>query len=480
MVAAYNTQTRGFLMAHPTRSFLRRAALGFVAAGFFGPTLAAQEPLWGGELVRKIDSLAEAVIAGGPVAAISIGVKRGGDLLLARGYGKADLENQVQATAETVYRIGSITKQFTGASVMQLVERGRIGLDDPLTKYLPDYQTQGHEITIRHLLTHTSGIKSYTGLEVWRPKMPLDLSDEELLALFKDEPFDFAPGERFLYNNSGYYLLGMIIERASGKSYREYLRTELFGPLGLTGSMYCDARPIIPNRAQGYQAEAGRLVNAPYLSMNQPGAAGALCSTVLDLLAWNVALRSGRVVSKASYEQMTTNGVLNDGSQTRYGFGLGVGTFEGHPRVAHGGGINGFNTMLAHFPDADLDIVVLSNTSGTHPDRVTDLIAKWALGIEVPAILDLQLAQAELRPYVGVYELRPGLRLTVSLQDGQLFLEATGQPAFRLRAQGDHMFVPTFDDAVRVVFAVAGTAATGLALHQGGQRREAARIEKPE
>ncbi len=340
----------------------------------------AQEALWGGALVRKIDSLAEATLAQGPVAALSIAVKRGGDLLLVRGYGRADIENDVPATAETVYRIGSITKQFTAAAVMQLVEAGKIGLDDPMTTYLPDYPMQGHEVTIRQLLTHTSGIKSFTGLADWRPRSKLDLTDEELLTIFNVEPFDFAPGERFLYNNSGYYLLGVIIEKAVGETYREYLNAHLFGPLGLTGSSYCDERPIIRGRAEGYELVDGELLNDEYLSMNPPGAAGALCSTVLDLLSWTSALRTERVVSAASYRQMTTSGTLDDGSTTGYAFGLRVGELEEHPFVSHGGGINGFSTMLAHYPEADLDVVVLSNTAGGHPARIAETIARWALG----------------------------------------------------------------------------------------------------
>ena len=220
---------------------------GAVASGTFEGSLAAKtEPLWGGALVSRIDSLAEATLAGGSVAALSIGVQRGGDVLLTRGYGLADIENDVPATAETVYRIGSITKQFTAAAVMQLVQAGEIGLGDLITDHLPDYPMQGHEVTIRHLLTHTSGIKSYTSMESWRPKMRLDLTDEELVAIFGPEPFDFAPGERYLYNNSGYYLLGVIIGEASGEPYQEYLNAHLFGTLDLAGSFYCDERPIFP------------------------------------------------------------------------------------------------------------------------------------------------------------------------------------------------------------------------------------------
>jgi D-alanyl-D-alanine carboxypeptidase len=437
---------------------------------------AAQEALWGNALIHKIDSLAEATMTGGPVAGLGIGVKRGDDLLMVRGYGSADIENGVPVTAETVFRIGSVTKQFTASAVMQLVEEGKIGLDDPVTEYLPDYPTQGHEVTVRHLLTHTSGIKSYTGLESWRPKMTLDLTDEELVALFKDEPFDFAPGERYQYNNSGFYLLGLVIEKASGETYREYLNGHLFGPLDLSGSSYCDERPIIPGRAEGYERVDGELVNDAYLSMNQPGAAGALCSTVPDLLSWTAALRAGQVVSGESYEKMTTAFTLTEGSTTGYGFGLGVGEFHGHPIVSHGGGINGFASMMSHYSDMDLDVVVLSNTAGPHTGQVAETIAGWALGIDAVVVKDEPLSAEELSVYEGVYQIRPEFELSVQVRDGQLFSQATGQGGFRLKAQGAHRFIPTFDDNVLVVFTVDDGRATSLTLHQGGQTIEASRV----
>jgi CubicO group peptidase (beta-lactamase class C family) len=449
---------------------------GTAARGTFEGRMAeTAAPLWGSALVSRIDELAATVLENGSVAGLSIGVRRGDDVLLIRGYGLADIENDVPATAETVYRIGSVTKQFTAAAVMQLVESGAIDLDDPMTEYLPDYPTQGHVVTIRHLLTHTSGIKSYTGLEEWQPTMRLDLTDEELVALFSDEPFDFAPGERYLYNNSGFYLLGMIVAEASGQPYRDYLRAHIFEPLGLASSSYCDERPIIRNRAEGYELVRGELLNAQPLSMNHPGAAGALCSTVGDLLDWTRALRAGEVVSSASYAQMTTPGTLDSGATTGYGFGLGLGQLVGRATVSHGGGINGFNAMLAYYPDADLDVVVLSNTPGPHVDRTAETIAKWALGIAVATVRDEPIAAREIAAYVGAYRLAPGFELTVFEQNGQLWTQATGQGAARLRSQGDGTFVPTFDDAVRVEFVMDGDRATTLILFQGG-RREAPRV----
>jgi D-alanyl-D-alanine carboxypeptidase len=367
-----------------SRSMLLLSVLGSLFLGL--PSCAmSQDAVWGGELVARIDSLAEATLRDGPVAGLTIGVKRGDELLLVKGYGFADIENSVPMTAETVYRIGSLTKQFTAVAIMQLVESGQLSLDDPITRYLPDYPTQGHEVNIRHLLTHTSGIKSYTSLGdvFWLKAGRLDLSHTEMLNLFQDEPFDFAPGEEFRYNNSGYYLLGMIIERVSGESYDDYLDAHIFGPLGLSRSTYCHEARIIRGRAEGYEQGGSGLLNDASISMNTPGAAGALCSTVPDLLSWSAALRSGRVVSETSYQAMTTSGQLNDGSATGYGFALGLASMGEHHMVAHTGGINGFSTVMAHYPGSDLDIVVLSNTSSMTPVRIEGLIARWVLGLPV-------------------------------------------------------------------------------------------------
>jgi CubicO group peptidase (beta-lactamase class C family) len=369
--------------------------LSLAALLYFVPEASgAQEPLWGGRLVERIDSLAEATLRGGPVAGMTIGVRRGGDVLLLRGYGRADVEQGVQAGAETVYRIGSITKQFTAAAVMQLVDQGRIDLEASVSDYLPDFPLQGHDVRVHHLLTHTSGIVNYTGLgETFWSQSTLDLTHDEMVAIFANEPFDFAPGEDYLYTNSGFYLLGMIVERVSGVPYDEYLDQHVFGPLGMRGSSYCHEDRIIPRRAEGYSQRDGQLVNDAYISMNTPGAAGALCSTAPDLLTWSLALREGRVVSEASYRAMTRSATLVDGTETGYGFGLAIdyservtpayggSTLPGVSRVAHAGSINGFRVISAYYPDADLDIVVLLNTQTETALALEEHIARWALGV---------------------------------------------------------------------------------------------------
>jgi D-alanyl-D-alanine carboxypeptidase len=336
------------------------------------------------DLADQVDELARAFIDAGRTAGISVAVARDGRRTIAKGYGLADLENDVETTAATVYRIGSITKQFTAAGIMRLIEQDKLALDTDLATLLPDFPTEGHTVTVEQLLNHTSGIPSYTGLDEFWEVARLDLGHDELLALVNEPEFDFAPGAEFRYNNTGYYLLGMIIERIEGRDYATWVREELFEPLGLEATFYCGEREIIPHRAEGYERVDGELVNDEMLSMRLPYAAGALCSTVGDLIAWQRALAGGEVVSPASYEAMTTPRALADGSTLDYGFGLAVRELEGHRVIAHGGGINGFVSMLARYPDDGLDVVVLTNTGGPVAAELAEQVARAALGLEIP------------------------------------------------------------------------------------------------
>jgi CubicO group peptidase (beta-lactamase class C family) len=428
-------------------------------------------------LTARLDSAAAAALASWPGVGLSVAVVRGGDTLLLKGYGRADLENDVPATPETVYRIGSITKQFTAAAIMQLVEQGKIALDDTIQRFLPDYHTQGHHVTVRELLTHTSGIKSYTSLgPVWARTMRLDLSHDSLVALFQDVPFDFEPGTKFLYDNSGFYLLGMIVERVSGESYADYLEHHLFTPLGLHATRYCDERPLILHRARGYERDSTGFVNASPLSMTQPFSAGALCSTVGDLLAWTRALDAHRPVSAASYTAMTSPATLADGSHTSYGFGLGIGALGDHRKVSHGGGINGFLTELDDYPEDSVTIVVLTNSESTRPSRLAEDLARLVLGVPAPAVKDLPIVAGEAARVVGTYALGP-LQVRVFRSGTSLMAQATGQAAFRLRWQGGAMFVAAFDDEVTLEFRPAAARAAEFVLTQGGGTQTATRVE---
>jgi D-alanyl-D-alanine carboxypeptidase len=326
-----------------------------------------------GSLEARADAIVAAALKEQSIPGISVAVWREGRTDLTKGYGLANVELDVPADPSTVYRIGSITKQFTAAAIMRLVEAGKLSLDDPIEKHLADFPTAGCRITIRHLLAHTSGIKSYTGLgpKFWDVSR-LDYPHEKLVALFKDEPPDFQPGEKYQYNNSGYYLLGMIIEKVTGESYAEHMRRTFFEPLALTSTRYCDNEPIITHRAAGYELREGRVVNATLLSMKAPFSAGALCSNVTDLVAWTAALMNGKVVTRASLEQMTTPATLNDGKPTTYGFGLAITERDGRKVISHGGGINGFTCFMTYLPDKPTTIVVLTNSGSGKPGVVAE------------------------------------------------------------------------------------------------------------
>ncbi len=425
-------------------------------------------------LVQYVDSVANAAVAEHRTAGVSVAVVKNGRTVLAKGYGFADLENDVPATPETVYRIGSVTKQFTSAAIMKLMEQGKLSLDDTLQKFLPNFPTQGNHVTVRHLLTHTSGIKSYTSLgPKWARVMRLDLPPDSMVALFANEPFDFKPGDKWLYDNSGYFLLGMIIEKLSGKTYGQYLKDELFTPLGLKSTIYCDQAPLIKHRAQGYAPQpGGGFINAEPLSMTQPYAAGSLCSTVNDLAAWTLALSSGKVVSPASYKLMTTPGTLNDGKPLTYGFGLGIGTLGGHRQVSHNGGINGFISELHHYPDDSLVTVVLTNTGALTAVQLERLIARRALGIkDLPAV---PIDASALERVVGEYAIG-NTHLKVFVDGGHLRVQQGAAPAFGLKHVGGGRFVRDDNDDVQFEFA-AGTPAPSFVLRQGASVTTVTRV----
>ncbi len=327
-----------------------------------------------------VDSVVAATLRADLTPGISVAVVRGIDTLVMKGYGLADVEHNVPVTDMTVFRTGSLTKQFTSSAIMNLVEDGRIRLDATIADYLPEFDGPGRSVTIHQLLNHTSGIASYTGMEEFWEKSRLDLTHEQMLEMFEDEPLDFPSGSGYAYNNSGYYLLGMIIEAVTDEAYEDHLARTLWQPLGLEQTSYCRHTEIIPHRAEGYAVDDGVVVNAAPLSMNPPGAAGALCSTPRDLVHWTSALVDGDVVSAESWAAMTAPTRLSNDSTRNYGYGLAPGDLEGHRVIQHSGGINGFSAYLAYYPDDDLTIAVIAN-GPTSTGRVQQSIARHVLGL---------------------------------------------------------------------------------------------------
>ena len=468
-------------MRHAARQRLLAIVLSLPLVALVPTTVTAQASPPRTQVVATIDSLAKAFTADGPVAGVSVAVVKGRDTILMKGYGLADIENDVAASAKTVYRIGSITKQFTSAAIMRLVDEGKLSLDDTLAKMLPNVPAAWRGVTLRRLLNHTSGIRSYTGIGPrWARRWREDMSPDTIVGLVWNDTLDFKPGARWSYNNTGYVLLGMIVERAAGKPYATYLEDHFYKPLGLTQTYYCSQKPIIKYRAQGYDMSQRQLTNTEYLSMTQPFSAGALCSTVGDLVAWQHALVSGRIVKQGSYVAMTTPESLTTGKPLTYGYGLGVGKLETHRKVSHGGGINGFITDLSYYPDDTLHVVVLANTSPSNPGRLSEQIARAALGLPLrTAPAGITLAGTERARYVGSYTLTgPGgqkVKLRVTEQDGALMTQLANQPPARIVPLGNHAFVLREDPDVRITFTVSGDRAAKLTLAQGGSTFEATR-----
>ncbi|MBE0661001.1 MAG: serine hydrolase [Bacteroidales bacterium] len=382
------------------------------------------------QLSNAIDKiLEEDYKADGPGVAVL--VAKNGNILYHKGIGMANLELGVPMQADMIFRIGSITKQFTAVAILQLMEQGKLSLEDEITKFIPDYPTHDHKITIHHLLTHTSGIASYTGMKDWTPEvMKKDFTPLEMIDFFKDQPIDFEPGEEWRYNNSGYFLLGYIIEKVSGQTYEDYVSKHLFEPAGMVNSLYGNDRNILKNRAYGYQQGEHGYENANFLSMTQPYAAGSLMSTVEDMFRWNRTLISGKVVSQESLALAWTNYTLNNGSMINYGYGWMPGDVQGSPMIAHGGGINGFMTHEAYFPAEDLYVVLFLNCTciGT---EAAHKIAALALGKPFD-YKEVEIEASKLEEYTGVYQNSSGNQRNIYIEDGKLISQRVGGGTFRI------------------------------------------------
>jgi CubicO group peptidase (beta-lactamase class C family) len=324
------------------------------------------------------------------IPGVSLAIVRDGRVIKVQGYGFANLELKAPAKKETVYEIGSNTKQFTATAIMMLVEDGKVHLEDAITKYLPDAPETWRGITIRHLLTHTGGIQNHVAVPHWLDVFKTNLAFEttpardELLRMFFKLPVEFQPGETWAYDNTGYYLLGIIIEKVSGKSYWEFLQERIFKPLDMAATRSTDPQPIVPNRASGYEWKNNHFENRPILLPAIAFSAGSLLSTVEDMAKWDAALYTEKLLKKSSLDQMWIPAVTNDGTDAsfNYGFGWFVDRYHGHRLVQHSGGTPGFSSVIYRFIDDKLTIIVLTN----HSDMIVDELAIDLAGICLPAL----------------------------------------------------------------------------------------------
>jgi CubicO group peptidase (beta-lactamase class C family) len=419
--------------------------------------------------------LADAAADNAPGVAVL--VARDGKVLLSRGFGKADLSHGIEITPTTKFRIGSITKQFTAAAILKLQEDGKLSVDDKLTKFIPDYP-RGDEVTIHHLLTHTSGIKSFTSKPDFLTTATAPATLNQMIDSFKQDPFDFDPGSNFSYNNSGYLLLGFIIEKVSGKSYGDYLRDTFFKPLEMHDTGVHSSTAIIEHEATGYSYETGKATKALNWDMSRAGGAGALYSTVEDLLRWNEGIFAGKVLSEESLKAAFTPVKLTSGEDPMmsYGYGWMTGERRGLKTIFHGGGLHGWMSLLTRFVDQNVTVVVLHNASppvtGLAPGEVSELAADAFLWQEMkpqPRYQeDSTVDPATFAAFVGRYDYL-GAVMEVALEGKQLTAQLTGQPRWPIFPLGENRFFWKIVDA-QIEFLKGDNDRVTSARHtQGGQ-----------
>ncbi|MGO8701583.1 MAG: serine hydrolase [Limisphaerales bacterium] len=414
-------------------------------------------------------------------------VAQDGKVLFKGGYGLADVAHNMAFSPETKSRIGSITKQFTASAILKLQEQGKLSVNDKLSKYFPDFP-RGDEVTLRHLLTHTSGIRSYTDNPGFISKVTTPVSPGDLINSFKNEPFDFDPGKKWHYDNSGYFLLGQIIERVSGQSYGDFLQKNFFDPLGMKSTGVHHSGMALEHEALGYEFGDGKFTNALNWDMSWAGGAGALYSTVEDLFRWNEGVFGGKVLSeaslKAAWTPVKTEENAEDNSDNGYGYGWQVSQLRGAREISHGGGLNGFSSIIMRLPRENFTVVVLANAMpggpNADPQQLARLVTQFYLGEKLAPRggheVSTNISPAALDAVAGRYDYG-GPILTVTKEGSRLYAQLGDQPRFEIFPKSDTEFFWKVADA-QVTFVKDNRGKVVKAVHhQNGSIINAPRLE---
>jgi len=368
-------------------------------------------------------------------------VAKNDQVIYRKAFGYANLELDIKLKPEHIFRIASITKQFTACAILKLEEERKLSLQNDITKFIKNYPTQGHKITIEHLLTHTSGIKNYTSNPAWNSEMTKkDFTPHEMIDFFKNDSLEFVPGEKYKYSNSAYFLLGFIIESVSGKTYEQYLSDTFFVPLGMENTFYDNTSRIVKNRVSGYHKNENGFKNADYVSMTQPYAAGGLLSNVNDLYKWYSAVMNDKVISKKNRIKAHSSCTLNNEKPTGYGFGWHLGNIRGFPMIHHGGGISGFSTYSIYIPSEKVFVAVLSNCDGMSSRKKAFKLA--AAAINKPFNWqEIHVSSDVLKDYEAVYESDEEEMRTVIVENGKLmFVHPSGSRMHLIPFEKDSFF----------------------------------------
>ena len=431
-------------------------------------------------LVEALDSLIPKRLPTiAPGCAILIAQKN--QILYKMAFGSANLELNVPMTPDMVFRIGSITKQYTAIAILQLAEQGKLSLKDQLQKYLPNIPLSVPPVTLEHLLTHTSGIPDYEVLNFPVPTaIRVDFPARQIIDSLMKLPLEFTPGSRFHYSNSNYFLLAYILEQVTGLSYPDYLQQHLFTPAGLTHTTYDSPEKLIPGRVSGYAGHDHRWTNAGYISMTQVFGAGALVANVEDMYKWHQALYAGRLVKRETLEKALTPFVFSKGQASEYGYGWFLRRRNNQVSIEHSGGIDGFQADEIYLPEQDLFIATLYNALNEGGEdagfmALDNDIATLAAGGQL--VKEATVDPAILKRYVGVYRLDPKHEAIITLENGQLHIEAKagGLPKSPLTPKDEKSFLLKILDA-EVVFVTENNVVTQLVVHFKGQEQIAKKV----
>jgi CubicO group peptidase (beta-lactamase class C family) len=348
-----------------------------------------------GRLSSSVDEFVNAELRAQRIPGIALAVVRGGKIVKAAGYGMANVELSVATKPESIFQTGSVGKQFTATAVMMLVEEGKVGLDDKISTYFPDSPPAWKDITVRHLLTHTSGIPDYTSEKTGGAiNLRADYTEEELVKKIAALPLDFEPGEKWSYSNSGYLILGVLIHHVSGEFYGDVLQRRVFQPLQMTSTRIISEADIVPNRSAGYRLVKGELKNQEWVSPSlNTTADGALYTNVLDMAKWDAALYTEKLLKRSSFDQMWTPVELNSGKTFPYGFGWDIANVNGHRLLEHGGAWQGFKMYIARYVDDRLTVVVMTNLD--EDDSNPEKIAYGVAALYIPALKKLEPATSK-------------------------------------------------------------------------------------
>lgn len=377
---------------------------------------------------------------------VAVIVVKQGKVVFRKGYGMADLEMGLPLRPDMVFRLASVSKQFTAAAILLLEQEGKLKVGDDIRRFFPDYPNPAQAITIEQVLQHVAGIPGFSDGYLGKGKIREDLTPAEIYEMIKSQPLEFEPGSKWAYSDGGYELLGMIIEKASGMRYGDFIEQRIFKPLGMSESYHDMASRIIPKRVKGYKPVPGGYANADYISMTIPYAAGALASTVDNLAVWDAAVfDSDKLLNADARRRMVTSYTLPNGAKGMldYGYGVGLQQRRGTPRVFHTGQINGFTTAVLRLPKERIYVALLGNDEAPRllTELVTERVAAIAAGKPYPEAATVKLAPAVLDTLAGAYRVDPKVAYEVSRDGVRLFMQRTGRPKVELLPVADATFV---------------------------------------